>query len=714
MVQNNKVLTVSYGTFSCTLEGFEDSFDTMKAIAEYFRDLAADDRYFGAEPPQPDADMLARIAEREIARQVEARADSEGIHLRAAQDAPAAIPAAAAAAAAAPTVAEPAPAAPEAQVQEAQAPEAQIQPTPEPEPELVVEPAIEEVSADAAVVEAAQAVDQAEDPVLDTVAEVQTDPVIELPAPAMEAPEVEVAAEEEEVEAQVEAEAPAVEQEADEPAEDLDEATIAAVIAADDAPKAESIEAETVEPTSDNIIPAADSIAAKLQRIRDVVARKAQPVEDEVEFTEDQHAEAFTAEAARDIAAALDEEDDDNILASVQTETEDDAELDQVADQAAEMSIEDAFEAAEEDLEEDVTEALDKLDLTSDLEVAEAEEPADEDIEIVDDSNPQKVRVHKVKRSQIAEALASGELEEVAEADDASDSELSAEDEADLLRELAQVEAEMADDLDVADTESDMGENLFAEDASFDEGENPEQEVAAEPAPRSARKADMPNSDVSRLMDAADEKLGDPESATNRETFNQLRAAVAAAEAERQAGGTVGLGNDDEPYREDLASVVRPRRPVATPARADRPNRAKPAAPLKLVAEQRIDAPTANKGPIRPRRIRNAHLDDMDAGVETREGGFAAFAAEQGAVELPELLEAAAAYLSFIEGREQFSRPQLMNKVRQLDSQTGFNREDGLRSFGQLLREGKIEKAGSGRFTVSGEIGYHPNSRAAG
>ena len=142
-------------------------------------------------------------------------------------------------------------------------------------------------------------------------------------------------------------------------------------------------------------------------------------------------------------------------------------------------------------------------------------------------------------------------------------------------------------------------------------------------------------------------------------------------------------------------------------------------APLKLVAEQRVDK-TPEQAPkpqiVRPRRVMLTDVQDEPAPQTMAEdaSSFAEFAEQAGVKNLSELMEAAAAYMSYVEGRQKFSRPQLMNKARQVEDYA-FSREDGLRSFGQLLRQGKIEKLKGGRFTVADDlIGFKPANRAAG
>ncbi|WP_299282784.1 hypothetical protein [uncultured Tateyamaria sp.] len=719
MTNNNKILTVSYGTFSCTLEGFDDSFGTMKAIAEYFRDLASDDRYFGAEPPQPDAEMLARIAEREISRRVEAREDKGRIVLSAGEAEVAQAPAAAALAPV--TVPEQAPE-PEQVPDIAEVEEAEVETAEVPEVADVEEPTQEDV------VEATTPV--AED--------ITPEPV--LPEAVAEADDTTDVAE----------------------IEDSAEAFFADVTE-DAAP--EMTAQDATDAVEDAATLAPDSIAAKLQRIRAVVSQH-QDDDDEDAMFEDEHAEdlapsqdvddaiaadtdqsAFVAETVDAIESAQSDEDsteadvaeDEDDISSILSrfDTNDEAVAEQ-SDIASDMSDDISSDAAEEtsqdnddDLGLDSLAALMARDTEDEVYTAEAEENlfedsveainADEDEDLAAPA-PRRARVIKVKRADIDAAIAKGQIEEVADDDATATSTLSDEEEAELLADLAQVEAELPDDAHDATFEDALDEDLIGDIAEDDVSKDADAhdviaeddlveddiaediEVAAE---AESEETKVNDDDVSRLMAEADNQMDEPEGSSRRNAFAHLKAAVAAKKAD------AGIGSKDEEeegaFRSDLASVVKPRRPTVSSSRGERPSAERPA-PLKLVAEQRVDVEAAPKGPVRPRRV--AAVQEVTHDTED-EGNFADYASDMGAHTLPDLLEAAASYLSFVEGRDQFSRPQLMSKVRQVEERD-FSREDGLRSFGQLLRAGKIEKIKGGRFTVTGDIGYRPDQRAAG
>lgn len=586
MVTNNKVLTVSYGTFSCTLEGFDESFDTMKAIAEYFRDLAADDRYFGAEPPTPDAEMLSRIAEREIERRVETRLESGSIVLSAA-------PAA----------------------QEVAAPvEAPVE-----EPVLEVEAPVE------APIAAAEAVEDLADPVEDL-----ADPIVE--EAVEEAPVLEAAIEEEE------------------DTDNLFGDAYDSLSAADDT-------LEVAQPVETN---PEDSIAAKLRRIRAVVSRVDTQDEDEDDFIEDQHAEDMMIEAP-----------------------EAKEEITEVAAEATE----DAFDtsAFEDDLGVEIDEDdFDDIDVDVEEPVAAAPKP--------------RARVIRMKRTEFEDAIADGLLEE----DDAPEAveEAPAAEVAPVNTPSDDVEADLMAALADVDAEMEQAESPIPENAT------PVKPVRPRRARRAALEEQVPEeAAVDRLIDEANTKLDEPEGNRRRSAIAHLRAAVAATKAEKDAGVSTEKPDQSGAYRDDLADAVRP-------GRTDDAAKPRGATPLKLVAAQRIDAPAeVDQSAVRPRRVSVEEI----AQVEANEGAsdFVEFAENMGATQLPDVLEAAASYLTFVEGRNRFSRPMLMRLAYQVGDER-FEREAGLRSFGQLLRDKKIEKIAGGRFTVSESINFKPGDRAAG
>lgn len=213
--------------------------------------------------------------------------------------------------------------------------------------------------------------------------------------------------------------------------------------------------------------------------------------------------------------------------------------------------------------------------------------------------------------------------------------------------------------------------------------------------------------DESRLMEATDSQFDEPEGNARRNAIAHLRAAVAATRADRQMHRKRG-DDGQEPYRDDLANVVRPRRPNASRAETAATSAT---TPLALRAEQRVDDipdpvedTFATSGRIARPIFETASADQAQ--------GFVDYADSMQAQSLSDLLEAAASYLCLVQGKESFSRPQLMNTISQAEVHNS-SREDRMRNFAALLREEKIQRTPTGSFTVTDKTGFR-TARAAG
>ncbi|MEO0911613.1 MAG: hypothetical protein AAFY59_01270 [Pseudomonadota bacterium] len=77
------------------------------------------------------------------------------------------------------------------------------------------------------------------------------------------------------------------------------------------------------------------------------------------------------------------------------------------------------------------------------------------------------------------------------------------------------------------------------------------------------------------------------------------------------------------------------------------------------------------------------------------------YARLMGAATLPDLMESAAAYIMLIEGEAAFTRSEIMSVIDRIGEDAAFTAEARIKSFGKLMRGGRLTRIADGRFVLA-------------